>query len=610
MPLKNWLSNLLTLVTLLTSTSSIVPTSARAEIEQSDADRPATAAQAHSGQTHFGQIKPVQADSFMVSAAHPLAVAAGYDILQGGGNAIDAAITVQLVLTLVEPQYSGIGGGAFALYFDASTGEVTSYDGRETAPQAVTETLFLDDQGEVLPFLQAVVGGRSVGVPGAVKLLETLHQDHGQLPWPHLFQPAIELAEQGFAVSPQLAAWIAQDQDQLRRYPGTRAYFFDLQGDPLGAGTRLRNPGLADTLTTIAQGGASGFYQGEIAADVVATVREAADNPGYLSLEDLATYQVKSRPPVCIDYRTYQVCGMGPPSSGGLTVGQILGVLNHFDLSSLGPNHPQSWHLIGEASRLAFADRNHYIADADFVPVPTLNLIATDYLQQRATLIQPEGPILPEVNPGTPAPSPFQAGADVALPSTTHFSIVDAQGNAISMTSSIENVFGSRLMVRGFLLNNQLTDFSFYPQAPTGAPWPGGAPPQTQAVANRVQPGKRPRSSMAPTIVLDPQGKLYMVLGSPGGSRIIGYVAKTLIAHLDWGLDIQAAINLPHLINRGGAYELELDTEAAKLQAPLNDLGYETKVQPLNSGLHGIIVTPQGLEGGADPRREGIVLGD
>ena len=445
-----------------------------------------------------------QADSFMVAAANPYAVDVGYEILRAGGNAVDAAIATQLVLNLVEPQSSGVGGGAFLLYFDATAAEITAYDGRETAPQQVTSDLFLQANGQPFDFFDAVVGGRSVGVPGVIKLLETVHQRHGNLPWADLFAPAIQLADAGFIVSPRLASLIELDQERLRRYPTTQAYFFRPDGQPLQAGDRLQNPEFAQTLRLIAEQGSAGFYTGPVATDMVAAVQGVLDNPGWLSLSDLAAYDAKVRAPVCVPYRVYQVCGMGPPSSGGLTIGQILGILNTFDLAALGPTSAQAWHLIGESSRLAFADRGRYMADADFVDVPVAGLLDADYLSDRARLINPQGPVLESVSAGTPPGAPATgSGTTLERPSTTHLSIVDREGNAVSMTSSIENVFGSRLMVRGFLLNNQLTDFAFEPTV------------EGQAVANRVEPGKRPRSSMAPTIVLDANDDLYLVVGSP-----------------------------------------------------------------------------------------------
>ncbi|WP_257292360.1 gamma-glutamyltransferase [Endozoicomonas sp. ONNA1] len=549
--------------------------------------------------TGFQQKNLVKASKHMVVAANPLAAQAGDEVLKRGGSAADAAIAVQLVLNLVEPQSSGIGGGAFTLYFDAQKNRLITLDGRETAPAKATPTLFLDNNGKPLQFYDAVVGGRSVGTPGTVKLLEEMHQRYGKRPWSELFQPAIKLAEKGFIVSPRLASLIAKDQKRLSRYPGTRQYFFDKKGQPLQAGTVLKNPEFARTLRLIASKGSKAFYEGELAERVVRTVREARGNPGVLSKKDLKNYQVKERTPVCSAYRQYSVCGMGPPSSGATTVGQILGILQSYDLASLGSDNPESWRLFAGASRLAFADRARYLADSDYVPVPVRGLLDSQYLAGRAKQLQSDQ-ALKTVKAGKPIWQHASLRADdqsIELPSTSHISIVDAEGNALSMTTTIENGFGSRLMVGGFLLNNEMTDFSF-------ASHEDGTP-----IANRVEPGKRPRSSMAPTIVMNKKGQPYMVIGSPGGSRIISYVAKTLIAHIDWGMDIQKAIALPHKLNPSGVYELEQDTEAERLKPALEKLGYSIKVRELNSGLHGIVITEKGLEGGADPRREGVAMG-
>ncbi|WP_343216907.1 gamma-glutamyltransferase [Kistimonas asteriae] len=539
----------------------------------------------------------VSANEFMVAAANPHAVKAGYEILREGGSAVDAMIAVQLVLNLVEPQSSGIGGGAFVVYYDSDDGKLTTWDGRETAPQSVTPDLFLDKKGKPLSFYDAVVGGRSVATPGTLKLMYSLHERYGKLDWDVLFQPAIRLAQEGFRVSPRLAALIAKDENRLRRYPVTATYFFP-GGEALKEGELLTNVIFANTLSLIAEKGIEPFYTGEIGRDIVAAVRSVTDNPGVLSREDLANYQVWERAPACLDYRGDTVCGMGPPSSGGLTVGQILGMLEPFDLSELGPDNPESWRLIGDASRLAFADRGHYMADTDFVTVPA-GLLDKAYLRQRSELLDTKR-ALTNVKPGTPPGKRRLERAEdesIELPSTTHLSIVDADGNVVSMTSTIENAFGSRLMVRGFLLNNEMTDFSFRPSK-------DGKP-----VANRIEPGKRPRSSMAPTIVMR-DDKPYLVVGSPGGSRIIGYVTKTLIAHLDWQMPIDEAIQLPHLINRFGPYDIEAGTAAEKLVAPLKAMGYQVNRRDLNSGLHGIVITEKGLEGAADARREGAVMGD
>ena len=540
---------------------------------------------------------PVEAQSWMVAAANPLAVEAGAKVLSAGGSAADAMVAVQAMLGLVEPQSSGLGGGAFLVWYDASTGGVTTLDGRETAPLAATPRLFQTEDGERMGFWDAVVGGRSVGTPGTPALMEAAHDRWGKLDWASLFGDAIDLADGGFTVSPRLARLVAGGEDRLRRFSGTEAYFFP-GGRPVEEGDRLMNKPYAATLRRLAAEGAQAIYTGQIAQDIVGTVRGAKGNPGVLSETDLAIYRVVERPAVCATYRDHDVCGMGPPSSGALTVGQILGMLDSYDLAALGPDNAEAWRLIGDASRLAFADRGRYMADSDFVPVPTKGLVAPDYLSRRGALLSGDD-ALPEVSAGAPEFDHALIWADdrsIELPSTSHISIVDADGNALSMTTTIENGFGSRLMTNGFLLNNELTDFSFSSHT-------NGVP-----IANRVEPGKRPRSSMSPTIVLK-DGAPILVVGSPGGSRIIGYVAKTIIAHLDWGLDVQAAIDLPHLVNRFGTYDLEDGTAAADLEGALSAMGYETNLRGLTSGLHAIAVG-EGLSGGADNRREGIALGE
>ena len=539
----------------------------------------------------------ITADRFMITAANPHAAQAGHDVLARGGNAIDAMVATQFMLGLVEPQSSGLGGGAFLVYYDAEDDHVTTYDGRETAPMAAKPTLFQDEEGEKLKFWDAVVGGRSVGTPGTVKLMYETHKAHGKLPWPSLVQPAIDLAESGFAVSDRLHQSIANDTERLSVHPDTKAYFFDAESKPHPVGYVLKNQAYAETLKKIAIGGANAFYVGPIALAIVDKVRNAA-NPGVLSFTDLAHYKVVQRDPVCINYRDYLVCGMGPPSSGALTVGQILGLVQPYDLRELGPTSVDSWRLIGDASRLAFADRGRYMADSDFVPMPTEGLVSPGYLKQRSELLVGEK-ALDSVSAGEPEWDHSMLLADdesIEFKSTSHFSIVDADGNAVSITTTIENGFGSRLMSGGFLLNNELTDFSF-------ATHNNGVP-----IANRVEPGKRPRSSMSPTIVLK-EGKPYMIVGSPGGSRIIGYVAQAIIAHLDWGMNVQEAINMPHAVNRFGTFDLEEGTGAEALQGELEAIGYEVNVRSLNSGLHAIVIADGQLMGGADPRREGVVLG-
>ncbi len=542
-----------------------------------------------------GPALAARAERQMVAAANPLAAQAGLDMLRAGGSAVDAAIAAQMVLNLVEPQSSGIGGGAFLLHYDGASGKLGAYDGRETAPAAATPALFLRPDGTPMAFWEAVVGGRAVGVPGLLRMLELAHRDHGRLPWDRLFEPAIALAEAGFPVSPRLHALVSRDK-YLKVFSATAGYFHDQDGVPRALGSRLKNPDLARTLRRIASGGTAAFYTGPVAAEIVAAVTGAPRNPGALTTADLAGYQAKRRKALCAPYRAWRICGMPPPTSGGVAVLQILGILAHFELGAMAPNAPEAVHLIAEASRLAFADRQQFLADADFVPVPVGRLLDRAYLKRRAGFISPTAS-LGKAEPGLPA----QNGAMPVQhepPSTSHLVVVDRFGNAVSMTSSIESAFGSRLLAGGFLLNNQLTDFSFRPVA------------KGRAVANRVEAGKRPRSSMSPTLVLDREGRLVMALGSPGGSRIIGYVVKALVASLDWGLDMPAAIALPHTVNRNGATDLEQGTAVAELADKLEALGHQVRVRSLTSGLHGIRVTGRGLIGGADPRREGVALGD
>ncbi|RIA55727.1 gamma-glutamyltransferase [Dichotomicrobium thermohalophilum] len=537
----------------------------------------------------------VRGQQQMVVAAHPLASRAGREMLRAGGTAMDAAIAAQMVLNVVEPQSSGIGGGAFLLYWDAETETLTAYDGREVAPRAATPDRFLDEEGARLPFGVASTGGLAVGVPGLLRMLEMAHRAHGRLDWTALFDPAIDAADRGFEVTARLNMLLRRSAERLG--PRARSYFFGPQGAPVAPGRRLRNADLAETFRRIAAGGADAFYRGPIAQDIVETVRSAARNPGDMTLADLADYRAKAREPVCGPYRAYRVCGMGPPTSGGLTVLQVLMMLERFDLGE-EPLNGRALHLIAEAQKLAYADRGKYMADADFVDVPK-GLIDRDYLRARSERISPHR-AMDRAAPGDPPGSEgvFGNGESADQPGTSHISVIDAQGNVVSMTSSIERAFGSGLMVRGFLLNNQLTDFSFRPTDADGRP-----------VANRVEAGKRPRSSMSPTVAFADE-EPAMVTGSPGGSRIILYTLKSLIGAIDWKLDAQEAVSLPNFGSRGGRLDLEAGHDWTPQAERLRGLGHNLRETPMTSGIHMIIARDGVLEGGADPRRDGMALAD
>ena len=531
----------------------------------------------------------------MIVTANAHATAAGLRVLREGGSATDAAIAAVLVLNVVEPQSSGLGGGAFALSLDARSGRMVAWDGRETAPAAVDENLFVTPSGEEMAFFDAVVGGRSVGVPGLPRLLADMHVREGRLPWARLFAPAIELAEAGFGVSPRLHRLIQAD-GFLRRDDAARAFFFDEAGQPLAVGTRLRNPPLAAVLRELAARGADAFYSGAIADDIVAAAR-ALPNAGMLAREDLAAYRVVQREALCGPYRRWLVCGMPPPSSGGGTVLSILGMLQRFPLAELAPESVFPTHLFAEAGRLAYADRDAWYGDPQMMRVAPSALLDADYLEARARQI-PLDMSAGHVDPGRPAGTAAnRAQIELEQPATTHVSVVDQDGNAVALTASIENAFGSRRMVRGFLLNNHLTDFSFRPADERG-PHP-----------NRVGPGRRPRSSMAPTLVFDAGGRLHAVLGSPGGSQIINYVAATLVGVLDWGLAPDAVLARPHVGSRNGPTEVEQGEAGAALAHRLQLFGHRTVLGELTSGVGLIVRAPGGWRGAADPRREGSAAG-
>jgi gamma-glutamyltranspeptidase/glutathione hydrolase len=546
--------------------------------------------------TGLTQKRSVSGQEFMIAAANPYASDAGFNILKKGGSAVDAAIAVQLVLTLVEPQSSGIGGGAFILHWNKSKQHLTTFDGRETAPKAATAEMFLDTQGNPIPWIKAVVGGQSIGVPGVLKALKKAHDKFGKLPWQDLFIDAIDLADHGFIVSPRLEKLLTMEFNPgVSQLSESKSYFFP-EGNVIKAGSLLKNKKLAKVYQSLAKEGVDAFYHGWIAKKIVAAVQQSVVAPGMLSLDDLANYQAKQSPAICGRYHQFNVCGMGPPSSGGVSVIQTLGQLESFNLSQFTPNDPQAVHLFTQSSRLAFADRNKYIADDDFVNVPVKGLLDRRYLASRAQLISKNRDMGKAVA-GQPSGSLAQAD-DLAyeMPSTSHIAIVDGEGNAISMTTSIEMAFGSAVMVEGFLLNNQLTDFSLKPNS-------NGVP-----IANRIEPLKRPRSSMAPTMVFNQDNSLKLVVGSPGGSRIINYVTQTIIGVLDWQLDPQTAINLPKVTNRNKVTTLEKETSIVDLKPLLEAMGHKISIRNLNSGLQAIEVTKEGLLGGADPRREGRVL--
>ena len=545
------------------------------------------------------QGKPeVTANQYMAVTANPIATQVAVDVLSTGGNAIDAMVAAQLVLNLVEPQSSGIGGGAFLVYWDAEKKILQTFDGRETAPALADEDYFRKPSGDLLKWWQARIGGRAVGVPGTLGLLHMAHRQFGDHHWAELFQPAIDLAREGFSVSPRLSRSIAGASKYLKTFPEAAEYFFTQAAEPLPVGYILKNPAFAETLSLIANNGPSVFYDGPIGDKILESLSNTSELPSLMTKDDLRAYQAIPRPAVCVPFKGFSICGMGPPSSGALTVGQILGISEHFDLQGMGPT-PDGIHIVLEASRLAFADRARFMADSDFVSVPVEGLINPEYLKKRAGLVKTET-AMGKAQAGNPP------GADLSHATfyhpesvgTSHLSIVDQQGNIVSLTTTIESGFGSTIMTQGFLLNNEMTDFSFRKSA------------ENRPVANRVEGSKRPRSSMAPTIVFNADGDPVLVAGSPGGSRIICYVAKTIVNILEWNMRPQEAVSTPHFCNRNGKTDLEFQTSETTRNVLISS-GHDISIKEMNSGLHVIQILPDGqLIGGADPRREGLAKGN
>jgi gamma-glutamyltranspeptidase / glutathione hydrolase len=531
----------------------------------------------------------------VVSAADPRASEAGREILRAGGSAADAQMAMMLVLTVVEPQSSGIGGGGFFLYHSAKTGTTETIDGRETAPSATLPTRFMGADGKPLPFIQAFPGGISVGVPGNIALMAKVHAKWGKLPWAKLFDPAIRVSETGFQVTPALATRLNQLKKIWVDFPEAQAIYWQ-DGRPKAVGETIKNPALAALLRTVAKGGAKAFYSGDNAKAIISATAASARNKAVVTARDIASYRAKDRPAVCTTYRVYKLCGMGPPSSGATTVFQILGMLERFDMKAMGKDDPKAWHAIAEAMMLAYADREKYLGDADFVSVPVAGLLDKGYMAKRSALISLETS-LPKYAAGDP---PGAAKRTAAISSevagTTHFVAVDGTGNVSSMTSTIEGPFGSQLIANGYFLNNELTDFTFAPEK-------DGAP-----VANRPQAGKRPLSSMSPTIVYGPDGKVILAIGSAGGKRIIMHVTKSLIGALDFGLSAQEAIALPNIYFGGDAVLIEAGTSLDAMRDRIAALGRTVVSSDLGSKLNAVERTPTGWRGAADPRSEGVAL--
>lgn len=533
----------------------------------------------------------------MVAAANPLAVEAGLRVLRDGGSAVDAAVAIQAVLGLVEPQSSGLGGGSFLVFYDAKTGKVTAYDGREKAPSAASPEMFLGPDGKPLPFVTVLLSGRSTGVPGAVAMLSMAQKEHGKVAWNTLFKDAEKLADDGFVVSPRLAGMINSTRAPQASQPDAVKYFTKPDGTRYKAGDVLKNPAYAETVRQIAAKGPAALLDGPIAQAIVDRVHEG-DLPSTMTLADLKNYKPRSAPALCRPWKVYTVCVPNPQSSG-LAVIQALRMLEHTDIGKRGPTDPVAWTLLAQAERVMYADRDRYVGDPDFVKVPIEGLLDPKYVAERAKLITDKAGAAPPF--GYPKGAP-KVGIDMTHEpgGTTHFVVADPQGNVVSMTTTVESIFGNGRMVGGFFLNNQLTDFSFSPKEKDGAP-----------AANAIAGGKRPRSSMAPIIVLDKKGKFLAAVGSPGGNAILSYNLKAMVGVFYWGLNMQQAVSLPNVVARGETYSGDADLFGPEMLAALNARGVNVKVGQIEgSGLQGVIVRPGNmLEGGADPRREGVAKG-
>jgi gamma-glutamyltranspeptidase / glutathione hydrolase len=575
-----------------TSNPSIISSSSTTETlkntrAESDVIQPEVSLRFTPKQTAYGTKQ-------MVVTPHPLASQAATEVLNKGGNALDAAIAAQAMLTLVEPFASGIGGGGFLLYYNAKTKKMTAFDGRETAPYSAHSRQFMKGNNP-MPFYTAVTSGTSVGVPGLVKMLQRAHNEQGQYPWYNLWMMTAHQAERGFAVSERLY-YLTNTDKFLKNDAEARAYFYDKSGDAWPVGHILKNPKLSDIMAKIAIDGDDAFYADFPTDNLLKAVHARG---GKMTIQDFVDYEAIKREVVCGTYRTYKICGMPAPSAGGIAVLQTMMMLEKFSLHKIKPYSPEAIHLITEAMRLAFADRNRYVADPAFTPLPLKKLTDKKYVQTRAKLIQSHK-AMPQVSAGNPFGKQVvvgESGKQLEPPSTSHISIVDKWGNAASLTASIENTFGSRIMVDGYVLNNQLTDFNFNPTA------------NGKAVANRLEPGKRPRSSMSPTLVFDKSGKLVMVVGSPGGARIIPFVIKTLIGVLDWNMDVQKSISAPNFLNMGEVLELEEKRFDKTTVAVLKSMGHKVQEVNLTSGINAIYLSKNSLMGGTDPRREGLALG-